>query len=172
MIINNLTADEIKFLRDLKHELNTQSGRMTPNPRIYQVRHEKFEADVNEEGNYFQAEYEGEILGIFEWTQEGVEELKSILRETTDDDDTETLEEIGNISLEDLENGNIGLRCVNGDFKYVYSNTFLTEKACREHIEYNRYYYRNPIDYLNYAFRNPELEKLLKILSKIEITEE
>ena len=172
MIINNLTADEIKFLSNLKHELNTQSSRMTANPRIYQVRHEKFKADVNEEGNYFQAEYEGEVLGIFEWTQEGVEELKSILREYTDDDNIETLEEIGNISLEDLENRNIRLSCVNGDFEYVYSNAFLTEKACREHIECNRYHYRNPIDYLNYAFRNPELEKLLKILSKIEIKEE
>ena len=171
MIINNLTADEIKFLSNLKHELNTQSSRMTANPRFYQVRHEKFKADANE-GDYFRAEYEGEVLGIFEWTQEGVEELKSILREYTDDDDVETLEEIGNISLEDLENRNIGLSCVNGDFEYVYSNAFLTEKACREHIECNRHHYRNPVDYLNYAFRNYELEKLLKILSKIEIKEE
>ena len=168
MIINNLTADEIKFLSNLKHELNTQSSRMTANPRIYQVRHEKFKADVNEEGNYFQAEYEGEVLGIFEWTQEGVEELKSILREYTDDDNIETLEEIGNISLEDLENRNIRLSCVNGDFEYVYSNAFLTEKACREHIECNRHHYRNPVDYLNYAFINPEMKKMLEILSKIE----
>ena len=172
MIINNLTADEIKFLSNLKHELNTQSSRMTANPRIYQVRHEKFKADVNKEGNYFQAEYEGEVLGIFEWTQEGVEELKSILREYTDDDNIETLEEIGNISLEDLENRNIRLSCVNGDFEYVYSYAFLTDKACRDHIECNRYHYINQIDYLKNAFRNPELEKLLKILSKIEIKEE
>jgi hypothetical protein len=171
MIINNLTTEDIKFLKELKYELNTQSSRMTANPRMYQVRHEKFEADVNEEGNYFQVEYEGEVLGIFEWTQEGVEELKSILRENTDDD-IETLEEIGNISLENLENRNIRLRCVNGDFKHIYSNAFLTEKACREHIECNRHHYRNPVDYLNYAFRNPEMEKLLRILSKIEIKEE
>ena len=172
MIISNLTADEIKFLSNLKHELNTQSSRMTANPRVYQVRHEKFQADVNEEGDYFQAEHEGEVLGIFEWNQEGVEKLKFILRENTDDGDIETLEEIGNISLENLENENIGLYCVNGDFKNVYSNAFLTEKACREHIECNRHHYRNPVDYLNYAFRNPEMKKLLEILSKIEFEEE
>lgn len=171
MIINNLTTEDIKFLKELKHELNTQSSRMTANPRLYQVRHEKFEADVNEEGDYFQAEYEGEVLGIFDWTQEGVEELKSILRESADDD-IGTLEEIGNISLEDLENRNIGLRCVNGDFRYVYSNAFLTEKACKRHIEQNRHHYRKPVDYLSYAFRNPEMETLLGILSKIEIKEE
>jgi len=61
MIINNLTTEDIKFLKELKYELNTQSSRMTANPRMYQVRHEKFEADVNEEGNYFQVEYEGEV---------------------------------------------------------------------------------------------------------------
>ena len=33
----------------------------------------------------------------------------------------------------------------------------------------NKHHYRNPVDYLNYAFRNPELEKVLEILSKIEI---
>ena len=110
-------------------------------------------------------------MGIFEWTQEGVEELKSILRENTDDD-IETLEEIGNISLENLENRNIRLRCVNGDFKHIYSNAFFTEKACRQHIEENKHHYRNPMDYLNFAFRNPEMETLLGILSKIEIREE
>ena len=56
--------------------------------------------------------------------------------------------------------------------EYVFNNSFLTEKACREHIECNRHHYRNPVDYLNYAFRNPEMEKLLRILSKIEIKEE
>ncbi len=172
MMINNLTTEDFEFLKELKHELNTQSSRMTANPRVYQVRHEKFQADVNEEGDYFQAEHEGEVLGIFEWNQEGVEELKFILRENTDDGDIETLEEIGNISLENLENENIGLYCVNGDFKNVYSNAFLTEKACREHIECNRHHYRNPVDYLNYAFRNPEMKKLLEILSKIEFEEE
>ena len=121
MIINNLTTEDIKFLKELKHELNTQSSRMTANPRMYQVRHEKFRPDVNSEGNYFEAVYEGESLGIFE---------------------------------------------------YVFNNSFLTEKACREHIECNRHHYRNPVDYLNYAFRNPEMEKLLRILSKIEIKEE
>ena len=59
MIINNLTTEDIKFLKELKHELNTQSSRMTANPRMYQVRHEKFRPDVNSEGNYFEAVYEG-----------------------------------------------------------------------------------------------------------------
>ena len=171
MIINNLTTEDIKFLKELKHELNTQSSRMTGNPRMYQVRHEKFRPDVNSEGNYFEAVYEGESLGIFEYTLEDVEEVKSILRESAYDDE-ETLKEINEICLENLDNENIDFCCYNGNFEYVFNNSFLTEKACREHIECNRHHYRNPVDYLNYAFRNPEMEKLLRILSKIEIKEE
>lgn len=51
MIINNLTMDEINFLKELKHELNTQSSRMTANPRIYQIRSEKFQTNPMEKEN-------------------------------------------------------------------------------------------------------------------------
>jgi len=54
----------------------------------------------------------------------------------------------------------------------VNADVFFTEKACRQHIEENKHHYRNPMDYLNFAFRNPEIETLLGILSKIEIKEE
>ena len=47
MIINNLTTEDIRFLKELKHELNTQSSRMTANPRIYQIRSEKFQTNPN-----------------------------------------------------------------------------------------------------------------------------
>lgn len=86
MIINNLTTEDIKFLKELKYELNTQSSRMTANPRMYQVRHEKFQTNPNGEGEYFEAVFEGDSLGIFEYTSEGVEEVKAILREITDDE--------------------------------------------------------------------------------------
>ena len=37
MKIKNLTTEDIKFLKELKHELNTQDNRITANPRFYQV---------------------------------------------------------------------------------------------------------------------------------------
>ena len=101
MIINNLTTEDIKFLKELKHELNTQSSRMTANPRIYQIRSEKFQTNPNGEGEYFEAVFEGDLLGVFEYTSEGVEEVKAILREITDDENV--LKEIDNICLEDLD---------------------------------------------------------------------
>lgn len=43
-------------------------------------------------------------------------------------------------------------------------NCFLTEKACKEHIESNHYHYTDPKDYLNHAWRNPEMELISKFL--------
>ena len=43
-------------------------------------------------------------------------------------------------------------------------NAFLTAKGCKDHIEKNSYHYNDPIDYLNCAWRNPEMELISKFL--------
>lgn len=49
-------------------------------------------------------------------------------------------------------------------WNYKYENTFFTAKACKEHIESNHYHYNDPKDYLNHAWRNPEMELVTKFL--------
>ena len=168
MKINNLTAEDVKFLKELKHELNTQDNRATANPRFYQIQHDRFVTSCDGYGNYFAAIFEGEDFGVYTNNQEGVEELKNDLILNYD----EEIEEITSLTVENLNNETLDLKCYLGDYEHVYLNAFLTERACKEHIEANRHHYRNPVDYLNYGFRNPELEKVLEILSKIEIMEE
>lgn len=172
MKINNLTAEDVKFLKELKHELNTQDNRATANPRFYQIQHEKFVASFDGEGNYFEAVCYGESLGIYTYDDEGLEELKDVLLADYDEEYSEDVEEINSLKLEKLDNDSLDLKCYLGDYEHVYLNAFLTERACKEHIEANRHHYQNPVDYLSYGFRNPELEKVLEILSKIEIMEE
>lgn len=172
MKINNLTAEDVKFLKELKHELNTQDNRATVNPRFYQIQHEKFVASFDGEGNYFEAVHHGESLGIYTYDDEGLEELKDVLLADYDEEYSEDVGEINSLKLEKLDNDSLDLKCYGGDYEHVYVNAFLTERACKKHIEANRHHYRNPVDYLSYGFRNPELEKVLEILSKIEIMEE
>lgn len=169
MKISNLTKEDVKFLRELKQELNTQDNRMTANPRFYQIQHERFVASFDGEGNYFEAVSNGVRLGIYTYDDEGLEELKDVLLADYDEEYSEDVEEINSLKLEKLDNDSLDLKCYGGDYEHVYVNAFLTERACREHIAANRHHYRNPVDYLNYGFRNPELEKVLEILSKIEI---
>lgn len=167
MKIKNLTAEDVKFLKELKHELNTQDNRMTINPRFYQIQHDRFVPSIDGDGNYFEAVYDGESLGIYAYDDEGLEELKDTLFAFY-----ENAEEINSLTLDELDNDLLDLKCYGGDYEHVYLNAFLTERACKEHITANRHHYKNPVDYLSYGFRNPELEKVLKILSKIEIMEE
>jgi hypothetical protein len=37
-------------------------------------------------------------------------------------------------------------------------------KACKKHIECNSHHYNEPVDYLSYASRNPELEMVQKFI--------
>jgi hypothetical protein len=45
-----------------------------------------------------------------------------------------------------------------------YSNHFLTAKACKAHIASNGYHYTQPVDYLNHAWRNPEMDLISTFL--------
>ncbi len=45
--------------------------------------------------------------------------------------------------------------------------TFLTEKACKKHISENKHHYNKPVDYIEYFFKNPELEHLIKIIKSL-----
>lgn len=172
MKINNLTAEDVKFLKELKHELNTQDNRITANPRFYQIQHDRFVASCDGYGNYFAAVIDGEDFGVYTNDQEGVEKLKNDLILNYDEGFSKEIEEITLLTVENLNNETLDLKCYPGDYEHVYLNAFLTERGCKEHIEANGHHYRNPVDYLSYGFRNPELEKVLEILSKIEILEE
>ena len=172
MKINNLTAEDVKFLKELKHELNTQDNRMTANPRFYQIQHDRFVPSIDGDGNYFKAVCDGVSLGIYTYDDEGLEELKDDLCLRFDTENPNDIEGINSLTLDSLDNDLLELKCYGGDYEHVYVNAFLTERACKEHITANRHHYKNPVDYLNFGFRNPELEKVLEILSKIEITEE
>ena len=45
---------------------------------------------------------------------------------------------------------------------------FITKKSCQEHIEKNGYHYKQPHTYAMTAWRNPEVERLYKILKETD----
>jgi hypothetical protein len=88
-----------------------------------------------------------EGCGIMAWHQDGS------LIETDEEIDTVVFEwKDESVPFEDKEK---------------LENAFLTEKACKKHIELNYYHYCKPVDYLNHAFRNPELEQVLKFICQL-----
>jgi hypothetical protein len=159
----NVSDEMYDFLIELSRELNTQNHRATQMPYFFQIQtKEEVPAAV---GCGIQAWYcDGSKIETDEEIMETIFEYKGWDLESKEDIDKYNqcfLYEI-EVMLE-----NIGFRKVYYELSEKYENAFLTEKACREHIVANKHHYCEPIDYLSYAFRNPELEKVMQFLCEL-----
>ena len=149
----SLSDESYEFLMNLSRELNEQDHRGTRMPYFFQVqtRHQIAVPDGNGITAWFN---DGHLIETDDEIIEVIEEYQgcSVDCNLLDDD---TKEEI----LIDA-----GYRKVSYDYEPRYENAFLTSKACDAHIEVNRHNLSSPLNYLSYASRNPELEKLMEIL--------
>jgi hypothetical protein len=148
-----IPEDVARFISELAHEMETQDNRITANPRFYQVK-------VDREIVGIADGYTDEFLWIHRDTDRALTledacDVEDIALEDGDDDGMETRlmergwEKVGVRTVEQLE------------------NCFLTERACREHIDRNRYLYNNPSDFLSHAFRSHELYSVIKAIHAI-----
>jgi hypothetical protein len=147
-------SDEMhEFLMNLSKELNTQDHRSTAMPYFFQIQtQEKVPAA---EGNGTEAwMYDGSMIETEEEITQAIAEYKGLEIEDVTKDSYER-EQV----LEEA-----GYRKVYYEMQDKYQNAFLTSKACDEHIRANKHHYKNPVNYLNHSFRNPEMEKLLTFL--------
>lgn len=154
-----ITDEMYDFLMELSKEINTQDNRATAKPYFFQIQ-TKEEISVPE-GNGTKAWwFDGSKLV----TQDEIDQA------IFDYYDTEhTIDQIKQMDEWDKFDllKRMGYREVWFDYEHKYQNAFLTAKACKEHIRSNHYHYKEPIDYLSYAFRNPELEMVLKFISDL-----
>ena len=151
-------SDEMyEQLMALSNEMNTQDHRCTAMPYFFQVREEKridgVDGDYSIDGHVWVSPY-GD--GVIEADRQSMAEALGNL-------DVMFEKDISDEGLEDLMEKN---EFYKGYFRTqeVYSNAFLTEKACKEHIRANHYHYIKPVDYLSHAFRNPDMELICKFI--------
>jgi hypothetical protein len=154
-----VTDEMYDFLIELSKEINTQDNRATAMPYFFQIQ-------TNEEV----AVPEG--CGEKAWYNDGSkiqtqDEIDQVLFDYYDP--RYTMEEIKVMDewdkfdmLRDQD-----WREIYFDFKHEYQGSFLTAKACQEHIRLNHYHYREPETYLQHAWRNPEMEMLFKFLCEL-----
>jgi hypothetical protein len=156
----DVTDEMYDFLMDLSKELNTQDHRCTAMPYFFQVKTTK-EIPTGEgmgdevwvcDGEICLRDDDDAVFEYNEWDLKNVEHLKKY---------NDLLE----YEIDELLENNYRKCYVTT--KDVYENAFLTEKACRKHIEANHYHYSDPKDYLQYAFRNPELEKVMEFICSL-----
>lgn len=153
-------SDEMHdFLINISKELNTQDHRCTAMPYFFQVQTKKQIAVA--EGNGTMAwHYDGGLIETDEEIREVVEDYKGW------DEATTQFNQLQDYEIEQILE-NVGYSKVYYDYEEVLQNCFLTSKACDEHIASNKHNLSSPINYLSHAFRNPEMETIMKFLSEL-----
>lgn len=147
----NIPDELYDKLLDLANEMTTQNERSTAKPYFYQVMETKKEFILSP-GYGEDAWFDGESILSMQDLEDRWNDEKP---ENEPFDYYKLMEENDNI----IE-GSVTER-------KELSNCFLTEKSIKQHIQNNMYHYENPVDYLNHAFRNPDLELVWEFIQFI-----
>lgn len=166
-----LISDELyKKLKYLSNEIKTQDNRGTASPYFYQVMEKKTDSCWEENSDkviWFHINGKYEVENVFD-------EMVTFLKENGKDclngwEDAISQWNLDEIDEYDLENmfEYLGFYKVPIKTVYKFSNAFLTEKSILQHIESNKHQYENPTSYLQYGYRNPDLETIFEFLKII-----
>ncbi|KON87442.1 hypothetical protein AF332_11795 [Sporosarcina globispora] len=163
--------EEIKFLKDLQQELNTQDYDSQAAPRFWTVGDYKMVTclDGCQDDYHVHApdrEYYGEINSLLKDIEDELDELPE-----------EAIEEFKEISCEDSAMDWIKAHYDEDAYlipvrkeHVIHPNTmFLTKAEAKRHIELNHYHYSPEAHtYAMTAWRAPKVERLLKILESFD----
>lgn len=152
-------SDELhKKLIELSENINSQDNRATAMPYFFQIM-------------TTERVYVPDGCGTECWASEGStieteEEINQTISEYLDIEDIEEVKKKDEYEKEEILE-KAGWRKVCYAYEEKFQNAFLTEKSCKEHIRLNHYHYKKPVDYLSYAFRNPDLELVYEFLCSL-----
>nr|DAK19942.1 MAG TPA: hypothetical protein [Caudoviricetes sp.] len=187
-----LSNDDIKFLKELQKELNTEDNAGTASPRYWVIRQPERIYHLDEdEADYYM------FLDKYDHQELSLEELKVML-EDTDDDNLKSVEvKDGVLTFEYFDKYLEKIETYDIDFNNLYTDgrdkilellefeveviyyseldttvdncMFLTQIDAENHLRANDYHYHKEArTYCMHGWRNPRFERLIKILSKTD----
>lgn len=171
-----ISQEDYDFLKELQHELNTQETDGQADPIYWSVmeKHEVLSRStfISPRVPFDDGAYTYEEL--LELVKENIDDYDQEVRDEWQNDvDKEDIEEIAKFACERMGYDNIYYNSIyyveDKDRIATFSGAFLTKRACLNHIETNKYHYTEPRPYANTAYRNYELERLLKILKTMKL---
>ena len=174
MKIIQISDEDYEFLKDLQHELNTQTNDGNADPVYWGVM-ETREVGVPD-GCGDERIYLGD--GGTETLEGAVAYVGSYV---VDDEDMAAWNEVDKTNIDDVVTfcreklGMPEARIVDVEKKSEISRltgAFLTKRACQEYIENYGYNHESPRTYAMTAYRNFEFERLLKFLKTMEFKEQ
>lgn len=176
-----MKEEDIKFLKELQNEMNTQDTHCQANPRFWvvmqEVREYGVDSDYGIDGTIITSCDDGE-LGInandmeevFNWLIEDFEidcELADdfIYINNENEDILVDVDDVINY-LKELGYDRYSVVNYRDREEIVQDTMFLTYKECKKHIERNSYHYNKPHPYAMTAWRSPQVERLYKVLQE------
>lgn len=177
-----LTAGEIKFLKGLQDELNTQDTFGQADPRFWVVEEERYypcpkgyedRVVVYDHDGCCTMTLEEGVKAAFDIIQDeqgndAATEWLSDWRITLDDRfDTWPMDDRAVDALEDCASMyDVPLDVIYEQRRSVPAadTMFLKYRECCEHIKRNDYHYSNPRSFAMTAWRSPQIERLIEIL--------
>lgn len=173
-----INKEDYEFLKDLQHELNTQTNDGNADPVYW---------GVMEKCEVLTRDFDGEARIPYDDGAYSVEELVKDIEDALQDYDEDTCNVWKEVDKEDAQEVadfavcDLGWTSIyNEDIYYVkdekrvstFSGAFLTKRECQNHINANKYHYDEPHTYAMTAYRNFELERLLNILKTIDLKDD
>ena len=171
-----ITDDDYKFLKDLQHELNTQTNDGNAEPvfwGVMETREDAAPCGCGETkihlGDGVVVDLEGAVQHVREYLPDCQKKVGKFWEEEVDQDD---IEEVADF-IRNMMNMQADLVDVEErSFLSRETGAFLTKRACKEYIRLCGYNHSKPHTYAMTAYRNYELARLLKILRTMEMKED
>lgn len=153
-VLVRMHKDDVKFLQELAQEMRTQDRAATADPYFYVIQRTT---------NLPAPEGYGERSVRVDWSGDPTvyrnkEDFFEYVKERQNQDDP--------IIDEQLEKEWDRLDVYGEHDVIVEDNVFLTKKGYLEHVELNGHNLREHQVYIKHAWRNPEMDNLIKIIKK------
>lgn len=188
----SINVDDLGFLEQLQHELNTQPHLCQADPRFWVIRdyeyREATESDEIDAVELFE-DGEGEIMSLEEavmraykdeldfggedHAKEWLEDKWLKLNENGAVQPQYLLADTFKDVVEDYAEHNM-MKCVflTKQWKIVANTMFLTLREAKDHLETNYYHYTNEArTYAMTAWRSPDVAQLIKLLHEVDFNE-
>lgn len=188
----SINVDDLGFLEQLQHELNTQPHLCQADPRFWVIRdyeyREATESDEIDAVELFE-DGEGETMSLEEAVMRAYKDELDLVGEDHAkewlEDKWLKLDENGAVQpqylladtfkdvVEDYAEHNM-MECVflTKQWKIVANTMFLTLREAKDHLETNYYHYTNEArTYAMTAWRSPDVAQLIKLLHEVDFNE-
>ena len=174
-----ISDEDYEFLKDLQHELNTQTNDGNADPVYWGVMEHRMEAAPEGCGEAIIYMGDGAVMTTEEAVQyinENIAYYNEAVQEEwqeKDDIDRDDMPTVVDFLHDEMQLHECRIVWQEEkDFISRETGAFITKRACQEYIKKCHYNHSKPHTYALTAYRNFELARLLKILRTMEMKED